>query len=258
MDLGIFLGVLGILLTIILFVLSLKYKKPSFYIKSATFDYKPLKNKVKTLEIFYEKKPIEQLTISRILFINKGTEGISKNDIVQNDPIKIKLSSQYKIYESLILYNDDQRKSNFDIISDFQNNIVKITFDYLETYQGAIIQIIHNGYEGNIKITGGIRNVKNITKLTEKSGEPWFYGYFTITAFIILVLFQKMHYFLLKVFDINPIIDSLIYVVFLCILSLISGWCLVKIESIPFFASLFPKIIPSKYRPILNKTWIIK
>lgn len=80
------IGVLGVILTIIFYFKSKKFKRPCYAIRSLGV-VEDITNKSKSLEIYYAGQKIERLTITRIAFWNAGNETIDKRDIAPADPI---------------------------------------------------------------------------------------------------------------------------------------------------------------------------
>ena len=138
------LGIIGFILTIVGLVLTvrtIKKKDPTYSIKSINVisDYA---TKYKNLTVAYEDSKVENFTVSKILFYNRGRETITKQDTDTINPISI-VSYEYDILDASILQVNKQ-SNNFKIdIEDL--DIVNITFDYLDKNQGAVIQVVHTG-----------------------------------------------------------------------------------------------------------------
>lgn len=258
MDFGILLGIVGILLTIFLFFISYEYRKLSYYIRSTVLNMRIFKDKIKKLEVFYEGNLVEKLTISRIILLNKGNKGIDQNDILSDGQVKIKLSYPYEIYNYEILYNENKQKSRFDIdANNITRNILPIKFEYLEPYQGVVIQVLHNGNEKDIKISGNIKEIKDIERINENNRYGLIPFYLFICCSIILYLTNSI-YFLLESSDMNKDVNFIIVMIFASISTLVCQFILLKIKEIPFLAPFFPRIIPFRYFRKLNQTWIVK
>ena len=86
-----------------------------------------------------ELKAIESLTITKILFWNGGRKKINKTDIDDN-PITIVASGDNSILEAKIIHSSNN-KTDFRFNS--ENNT--INFNFLDSSNGGVIQVIHTG-----------------------------------------------------------------------------------------------------------------
>ena len=81
---GLVLGIIGIVLS----VRSVKKKEPVYSIRSNNL----ISGSVSTLSnllISYKNQKIENLTVSKILFYNRGSETLRRHDIQTINPLKI-------------------------------------------------------------------------------------------------------------------------------------------------------------------------
>lgn len=170
--LGLSVGIIGILIGIIasyyFYRKSLKIKEPCWSVRSSNLiqDYS---TKVEQLKILYKDEPVENLTISRVLFWNNGSDTIDGSDIKTANPLKIVGAENVNILDSTIIASNNASSQIKAILNKAENSI-PIEFDYLDDKQGAVIQIIHTGKTSeDIKVIGDIKGVK---KLQHKFPNP--------------------------------------------------------------------------------------
>lgn len=155
---GFIIGVLGVILTIVFYFKTRKVKIPCYAIRSLGV-VEDITNKSQLLEMYYAKRKIERLTITRVAFWNAGNETIDKRDIAPADPIRMVLKPGYNILDVKLIYEKDKvNQFNFDLQSG--NSDVILKFDYLDKHDGAIIQIIHTGEDSkDFEIYGTVKGV---------------------------------------------------------------------------------------------------
>lgn len=159
---GTILGIIGIVLA----VKSIKKKEPTYSIKSVNVisDYA---TKFENLTVAYKDEKVENFTVSKILFFNRGRETITKEDVDTISPLKISSETCNILDASILQVN--KVSNNFKIDLDRENNHIFITFDYLDKNQGVVIQIVHNGLSSDDLLIEG--DIKGVQKLVQSSPE---------------------------------------------------------------------------------------
>ncbi len=123
--------------------------------------------RIPLLTLTYQDKKIDNLAVSRFAIWNSGKEVIEKSDLVESHQLKISTKDRAKILDcSLIYVNDEDNKFN---IKNICEESAEICFDYLDTRDGAVIQVIHTGNRDELcidcKIKGGKKlNIRNNLK----------------------------------------------------------------------------------------------
>jgi len=119
------------------------------------------------LDIKFQNQKVKNLTVSKIVIWNSGDITINKTDIVAKDNLRIAASSNVSILDSSIIQSNED-SNNFSIRTVSANEL-EINFDYIDSSQGCVIQIIHDGsrttdieLKGKIK---GIKKFKNVETL---------------------------------------------------------------------------------------------
>jgi hypothetical protein len=135
--------VLGVAVSYIFYRWSIKIKQSCFamrhnnLVKGYSADYADLK-------IIYKETTVENLTVSKVLFWNNGNETILKNNIAEKHPIFIFANRGVEILDAKMLETNSPA-SGFSISFSKEVNIVDLGFDYLDSQDGVVIQIIHTG-----------------------------------------------------------------------------------------------------------------
>lgn len=168
------IGVLSLLLafvSIYLTIKSNKKKEPVYSIKgnNVISGYSSI---YENLTVAYKGEKVENFTVSKVLIYNRGAETITKEDITTRNQLRLIALNNWKILDASILqFNNSSNKLEIDL--DRAESSVRISFDYLDQNQGAVIQVIHNGLSADdIKLVGDIMGVQKLTELSPNSFLP--------------------------------------------------------------------------------------
>lgn len=106
--------------------------------------------------IFKNNKVKDLLTKSHIIFWNAGRRTLRGEDIVTSDPLRISIENgeilrAHVIHQPRIINKIEVHKKN--------TTSVIWNFDYLDSKDGAVIEIIHTASERNPKIEGNIKGI---------------------------------------------------------------------------------------------------
>ena len=149
------LAIIGIILATFFYLKGKKEKKPTFQIRSFNL-VKEFSKKVTNIELLYSGENVENLTITKVVFWNRGDEPIRKDDVAVADPIKIVVDSKYEIFEAEILNDIANEANRFELVKNGNKSII-ITFDFILPGEGVAVQIAHSGLSSeDITLTGTI------------------------------------------------------------------------------------------------------
>ncbi len=162
---GIVLGILGIVIGAIIsyyfYKRSIRVKEPVYAIRSINI-ITGSKSKYENLRILYFKKEVENFTVSKILFYNRGSETITRKDIETGYPIRV-LTKDCQLLDASVL-QVNKPSNNFGLLWHESGQFVYIDFDYLDKNQGAVIQLVHDGLSSDdLTIEGDIMGVQKLT-----------------------------------------------------------------------------------------------
>jgi hypothetical protein len=156
--------VIGLIVSYYFYIKSIKVKEPVYAISSINLvsDYK---SDYPNLNVSYKKRRVENLTLSKILFYNRGAETINRIDIETINHIKVVVKAGIKILDASILLTNNL-SNQFSVDIDRRENCVLLNFDYIDQNQGAVLQVVHTGRSsGDINVTGDIKGAKSIMRI---------------------------------------------------------------------------------------------
>ena len=157
------IGIIGTVLAIIFQVKSKRTKEPCYAMKTETL-IAGYSAKFDDLIIHYKDKEIENLSVSKIAFWNKGGETIDRSDIAPKSPLLIVANDEVEILDTKVLQQNN-RSCNFSIQLVEELNMAPILFDYIDKGQGAVFQVIHTGTSpvSDLYVVGDIKGAKNVS-----------------------------------------------------------------------------------------------
>ncbi len=190
--LSIVIGILGIIFGI---GVSSYYYKKGQRIKEPCWDIisnNVIQNgnrKISDVKVLYKRREVSNITISRIIFWNKGKETIYSEDINTINHLRIGTKSGNTILSLSILSNNNP-SSVIRCINSPDMKYTNIVFDYIDQHQGAVFQIIHDGLGINdLEITGDIKGVKTVRRVKAAKRYSLIKNQYFILLFPAIILF---------------------------------------------------------------------
>lgn len=166
---GFIFGIIGIVLSIIFYLKSRRFKKLSYSTRSFSLLSGPLSS-LPEFSASYKGESLENLTAIKIILWNSGTELISRADISESDPLRIILPKGHKILDARISESSTTANLPELIYDSGGDNILTINFDYLGVREGTLISILHTGSrDQELKIQGTIKGFGAPTLRSEAS-----------------------------------------------------------------------------------------
>lgn len=168
------LGIIGISISIYQYVKSLH--DSTFFVRINTNSIIFDSPSISELKLTAQGIELKELSISTITFWNGGMKSINKSDISERNPIRIMFSTNCNILYSKVLISNNQ-DSNITI-DRFEENSIKLHFDYLKMNNGAKIEVWHTGNFSNILHTEGIfiSNIR-VDEFSDKSNLVYNYKF---------------------------------------------------------------------------------
>lgn len=189
---GFVVGIIGLFLAIYSLAIqikSAKKKEPVYIIRSRNLIRDSIAQ-YQNLSVLYSNKQVKSFTVSKVLFYNKGSDIINREDIVIHDQIKIVPVDNVKILGSRVLQTT-KSANQFNAIFKKTQNCVLMNFEYLAKDDGAVIEVMHTGVSSaDLLITGVIKDVQQIKRMSVSRKSIDFLGNF---------LFEGRYRFLLPV-----------------------------------------------------------
>lgn len=154
-------------------------------------------------EVTLSGEKIESLYRSQVIVWNDGKNTINRTDITKDDPLRVVLDSQTKIFNvSLVGCSREINKAEaFDV----DGNEVEISFDFWDKKDGVVLDILHTEsksepiIKGTVKgLVNGIKNRGQIEYI-KKIKKPWLLLLLSLSApllisILIAVLFVYVFY----------------------------------------------------------------
>lgn len=148
-------------------------KKRTLSIVCATY---PLvmsgKLEIPGVEVSYQGKEVDDLSITRFSFWNSGKRAFMKSDLAYGEVIRLYWDESIELFDAqLIKVTDESNKLRLDITEGGRNsentdcdsqgkNNLSIKFDYMNRGDGAILQVIHTGDAKNIRYKSKLKDGK--------------------------------------------------------------------------------------------------
>jgi len=142
---GLLLGAIGIILAIVFYIRSRRVSRVR-YDSSARALVEGLSGALDGIEVRYKGSPQDRITVSRFAFWNAGTETIRANDFT-DDRLRIAGTPGIKILDHRIVEsNDETNKIEVGQVEETEEETsIGIGFDYLDSNDGAVAQLVHDG-----------------------------------------------------------------------------------------------------------------
>jgi hypothetical protein len=162
-----FIAVIGLILTCVFYQRSRRITETSWAIRTNNI-VSGYTAKLEALQILYSGERVENLSVSRIIFWNSGTETIDRQAITTADPLRIVTLGDTRLLDVKVQQvNNKPCQFSADLAPDKKS--AKLGLDYLNRGQGAVIQIIHTGTSSaGIQVIGAIKSAEQPKKRTIK------------------------------------------------------------------------------------------
>lgn len=188
-------GVVAILLTILSIYLgfkALRKRKPRWAIRTTSLNLQEF-GALGRVQLTYDGNPVPNVAVSKLLFWNKGSETIRKEDVAQASPIRIVARDDTRILDvQLLAENNDSSAFEHELAD--SGGIAWLKFDYIDRDQGAVFHVVHTGtssesiaFEGRIMGVGKPKRVREPATARQKLNFR-LYMLYTLSAILALFL----------------------------------------------------------------------
>lgn len=155
------LSIISVILAIIFYYKSIKSKKPTYNIFTNRLVNNNL-SRLNKIEIKYNGAIVTNLSVSKIALWNAGKESIRRIDIASSDPISISTKENIILYDYEIVY---AKPVNNITIEKKDEKAVNVAFEFLDLYDGIVLNIYHSGdNSSSIIINGTLIGSEKISK----------------------------------------------------------------------------------------------
>lgn len=137
-----------------------KKRKQFTYAKKSNYI---IQNKVKTIEkldLKFDGKSIDVLTISTIVIWNSQNTEIRREDIVSEYELSINSEDNTEILDAKIIYENEP--ANKFSIKKLSSKKVVFDFEYVDRKEGFVVQIFHTGKSNSLKVDCKIKGGESI------------------------------------------------------------------------------------------------
>lgn len=167
-------ALIGIILTIYFAIRARKVKKPVYAVRTINL-VKDKLGKIDRVEMLFDGRRIENLSISKFVLWNEGKETIRAADIAPRDPLRIMIDPEYRILDCKIIA--ERNRANGFVATVAEDGLsICITFDYFDRQEGAVLEIAHTGTDSScLTLMGSLHGVRKFgVKTAQKPVFPRF------------------------------------------------------------------------------------
>jgi hypothetical protein len=183
MGVGVWIGLAGLavgVIGIVLYVRGKREKRPRYTVRSTTL-VEGLTSRYSGLEMRFGGDPISNLTSSRLALWNAGRETIQRQDLAAGDPTRVELPEGVTLLDVLILHVSTQGN---EVAVEKKENILNISFEYIDHDQGAVLQLLHDGLETDkVRLLGSVKGAGTWRRRTRVSN----LGFLLLSVFLVLL-----------------------------------------------------------------------
>jgi len=154
------LGLVGTTVGITVTLLLYKLARPRKLLAYATRTFcviPELRFKLQGVEVLYNKSPVQALAVTRVGVWNAGNESLRRSDIPRADPPVIYARDGINVFEATIL--ESSSAANNVTLEPVYSPVAgyAINFEFLDTGDGAVISVVHDGTKvSDVRLGGEI------------------------------------------------------------------------------------------------------
>lgn len=128
------------------------------------------KSTIPELQLLYQNKAIDNLTITRFAIWNSGNRVISSDDIVAVKPLTLAChNNETKILDATII-KQGEPTNMFKTIRAEEDKFI-LDFDYIDKQDGIVLQVLHTGPSINLELECKIKGGKNLKHLNKRANK---------------------------------------------------------------------------------------
>lgn len=152
-------GLIGFCVSALFFFLGKKRKRLKYSVYSTALITNTIPD-IPGLSISLHGQPIENLTMTKVIFENIGNQNIESSDFALSSPLHIVTDGKFfDSAQSLTVKSKDGLDSSFDARYQSEQEIL-ISFDFVKPKQDFSIYLLHSG---TLSVTGTLKSGKTIS-----------------------------------------------------------------------------------------------
>lgn len=160
--------VAGIAATVVAYLFGRRVKRPTWSVRTTDLVTKRT-GELRGLSVRFNSQEVSDLSVSRIVFFNKGADPILRTDIAPAAPLTIFVQEGATILDaSLVVANNPANRVAIRL--DAATNRAFIDFDYLGAREGAVFDVVHFGGDAAAGVTGIVIGAQGLAY--EKGVDP--------------------------------------------------------------------------------------
>lgn len=158
------LAIAGIFFSVFFYKKSKKEKRPIYMLRTVNLVRENIQ-KIDRINILYDGRPVNNLSITKIALWNGGKSTIDNKDVAKNDPLRLAIGNDCNFLNAEIIYQKNA-SNGFNISISDDQKYINITFDYFDFEEGIVLQVFHTGHKSSdISLMGQIKSVKQIQRI---------------------------------------------------------------------------------------------
>lgn len=160
-NLGIAIGIIGVLITIYTYVVTRQKRAISYKISDiALLETDAPTSLGEKVKVFFSERPVPRITKTTVWIWNSGNTTINSYDIAPNDPIRLHIQKGFEILNVELMFTST--KANNISVQPNANGVIIPKFDFIDQNQGMKFSILHTAKTKSIHIKGTIKGIKEI------------------------------------------------------------------------------------------------
>lgn len=125
------------------------------------------KSLIDNLDISFNKKAIDDLTISKFAIWNSGNDVIRHEDLALDGPLIIKSMGNAEIFNAEIV----SEKINHFSTEHINSKTVRFDFEYVDKQEGVVVQVLHSGDASDLHVECTIKGGKKVRDANSRAKE---------------------------------------------------------------------------------------
>ena len=111
------------------------------------------------LQIRFGDKVVPRVTSTRIILWNSGNETFSRNQLLDDDPLRVEISEGETILQASVLRRTRGVNNLVLAMNEESPRSANIAFEYLDPEDGATLEVLHTDSRTNLGIKGTIKGL---------------------------------------------------------------------------------------------------